>query len=126
MNAATPAIAPVILNLDSPEDVFLASQTHRPVYWVSSRRPLALGGSPLVATEDFQGAWVENFCIIVQLPGQTAVCEAGSGQNLPTGELAARVLAQCLQSERPSAIQAGLHSAALVVYREHLCETNYE
>lgn len=115
MNATTPAIAPVILNLDSPEDVFLASQTHRPVYWVSSRCPLALCGSLLASTEDFQGAWVENFRIIVQLQGQTAVFEAGSGQNPPTVELAARVLAQCLQGERPSAIQAGLQSAALLV-----------
>jgi hypothetical protein len=114
MNNTPSPTTPLILHLDQTEDLQLAANATGPVFWLSPKNPFASIGRLLATPSDFQGAWIENFRIIVQINGRRMVFEAGSAQEPPTLDLAAGILRLALQGHRPTAIQASLQTNALL------------
>jgi len=64
-----------ILDLDNVQDVRLAASWPGQVYWVTSRVPAEVAGSLVEGDTAFQGAWWENFRLLVQVDGSMRVFE---------------------------------------------------
>lgn len=114
MNNTPSPTTPLILHLDQPEDLHLAAKSTGPIFWLSQKSPFSRCGCLLASPADFQGAWIENFRIIVQINARRMVFEAGTAQDPPSLELADRILRLALQGHRPTAIQAGLQTNDLL------------
>lgn len=118
MKNSSVSAKPCILHLSDPASVLSGSDLSGPVYWICDRHPSQVLGALLGDPSEFEGAWVENFRILVTVGGRSHIFEVPESAPSSRVDLAGRALRRVLRGESALKIQEAL-AAVPASYKIH-------